>query len=117
MKHVVRFAEENPDRGYDRISGTLQYVVLRIIDKTWKKEEKHMADWIDSERNLMEQFRLKTYPIGYKRFENPDDVDKIPDLRKIDHFFAFCQMIAQVRRWGLTLGTKKRTRNYSHTAQ
>lgn len=65
-----------------------------------------MANWADLESALREQFRLKTYPIGYKRFENPDDIDKIPGLRQIDHFFVFCQMIAQARRWGLTLGVK-----------
>jgi len=65
-----------------------------------------MAKWADLENDLREQFRLKTYPIGYKRFEDPDDIDKIPGLRQIDHTFVFCQAIAQARRWGLTLGIK-----------
>ena len=66
-----------------------------------------MSIWYDLGNELREQFRLKTFPIGYKRFENPDELDDIPNLKKIDHFFVFCQMIAQARRWGVTLGTKK----------
>jgi uncharacterized protein (DUF169 family) len=70
-----------------------------------------MSTWYDLGNELREQFRLKTYPIGYKRFENPDDLDEIPNLKRIDHFFVFCQMIAQARRWGVTLGTKKTLRS------
>lgn len=75
-----------------------------------------MAKWSDLGDDLRDQFRLKTYPIGFKRFENPDELDKIPNLRRIDHFFVFCQMIAQARRWGITVGAKNTDSMFIHCA-
>jgi len=39
-----------------------------------------MAKWADLGNDLRTQLYLKTHPIGFKRFENPDDLDRIPNL-------------------------------------
>jgi len=66
-----------------------------------------MVNWPDIGNKLQEQFKIKTYPIGYKRFESADDIDGIPDLRGPDHEVSVCMMISQARRWGHTVGTKR----------
>jgi len=77
-----------------------------------------MANWADLGNALRDQLCLKTHPIGYKRFENPDDIDNIPNLKRMnDHFFVFCQMLAQARKWGITVGAKNTDPMLTHCAQ
>jgi len=73
-----------------------------------------MPDWAEDGKELKALFCLKTHPLGYKRFERPDDLDQIPNLRRMTHFFTFCQMISQARRWGITVGAKNTDPVYSH---
>ena len=73
-----------------------------------------MTTWTGLGRGLREQFRLKAYPIGLKRFDNPEELDQIPDCERIDHQFTFCQMLAQARNWGVTIGAKSTDRMLSH---
>ena len=73
-----------------------------------------MAKWADLGNELRTKLWLKTLPIGFKRFENPDDLDKIPDLQHPEHFFVFCQLIAKARKLGLTVGSKTTYPCYTH---
>lgn len=73
-----------------------------------------MNTWADLARSLQTQLWIKTHPIGYKRFENADEIDKIPHLKRMEHFFVFCQMLAQARKWGITVGAKNTDPIYSH---
>lgn len=73
-----------------------------------------MNKWADLASSLQKQLWLKTHPIGFKCFESPDSIDNIPDLKRMDHFFVFCQMIAQARKWGITVGAKNTDAIYSH---
>jgi len=66
-----------------------------------------MTNWTDLGKKLQEQFKIKTFPIGYKRFESPDDIDGITGLQRPEHRFTICMLISQARRWGHTVGTKR----------
>jgi uncharacterized protein (DUF169 family) len=79
--------------------------------------EWEMGKWADLASELRSKLWLRTHPIGYKRFENPGDLDKIPDLKRPEHFSVFCQMIAQARKLGLTVGAKDTDPVYSHCAR
>jgi len=78
------------------------------------KGEKKMAKWAELGRDLRDQFRLKAYPIGFKHFDTPEELDQIPDLKRMDHYFVFCQMLAQARNWGITVGAKNRDKMFAH---
>jgi len=73
-----------------------------------------MSKWGKLAGALQSQLWLKSHPIGFKRFESPDAIDQIPDLKRMDHFFVFCQMIAQARKWGITVGAKNTDDIFSH---
>lgn len=66
-----------------------------------------MTDWANTGKTLQEQFKIKTYPIGYKRFESVETFERIPGLRQPDHEVTVCMMISQARRWGHTVGAKR----------
>jgi len=76
-----------------------------------------MAQWADIESELRAKLWLKTHPIGYRRFDNPEDLDGIPDLKRLEHYFPVCQMIAQARKLGLTVGAKNTDTCYYHCAR
>jgi uncharacterized protein (DUF169 family) len=76
-----------------------------------------MSTWAELSDELRSQFCLKTQPLGFKRFEKPDEIDAIPNLKRMDRFFTLCQMIGQARRWGFTLGAKNTDRMFSHCAR
>ena len=51
--------------------------------------------------------RLKTSPIAYKRLEKVGELDKIPEVMRLDRLATFCQVPALVRRAGLTVGVTR----------
>jgi len=54
---------------------------------------------VDLERLL----RLRTFPIGYKRLESLDELQRIANVRRFDHRL-FCQMTSLARTKGWTIG-------------
>ena len=76
-----------------------------------------MNNWSNVEDELKGKLWLKTHPIGYKRFENPADLDAIPNLTRPEHYFSVCQMMAQARKLGLTIGAKNTDPCYYHCAR
>ena len=76
-----------------------------------------MTKWAEWAKELKSELYIKTEIIGFKRFENPDDIDSIPGLKRMTRFFVMCQMIFQARRWGFTVGAKNTDPMYSHCAR
>ena len=68
-----------------------------------------MTNWAELAKELKTQLCIKTEIIGFKRFENPDEIDQIIGLKRMTRFFVMCQMIFQARRWGFTWGRRIRT--------
>ncbi len=48
--------------------------------------------------------RLKTFPVGLKMLEDPEDLGKNPWLRRTPEKLTFCQMITIVRTFDWTIG-------------
>lgn len=76
-----------------------------------------MTNWAELSNELRHQFCIKTQPLGFKRFEKADEIDQIPNLRRMTKFFTLCQMISQARRWGFTIGAKNTDPMFSHCAR
>lgn len=76
-----------------------------------------MAKWADLGNELRAKLLLKTHPIGYKRFEKPEELDKVPNVTRPDDFFPICQIISKARKSGLTMGAKNTDPCYSHCAR
>lgn len=63
-----------------------------------------MADWGELTREMERLLRLQTFPVAYKRFENAEDLAKVPKVRRFDRYLTLCQLIALVRIRGWTVG-------------
>jgi len=59
-----------------------------------------MGRWADLTGELEAILQLWTFPLAHKRFEKVDELDRLPRVRRIGHFFTFCQAIAMARRQG-----------------
>jgi uncharacterized protein (DUF169 family) len=81
------------------------------------KEASNMASWSNVESELKDRLWLRTHPIGYKRFEDPEDLDRVPGLTRLRHYHPVCQLIAQSRKLGLTVGDKNTGPCYYHCAR
>jgi uncharacterized protein (DUF169 family) len=58
----------------------------------------------EKSNTLKEKLRLATEPIGYKRFEKANSLDKIEGVTKWEHGFMFCQVPFMARVGGYTIG-------------
>jgi uncharacterized protein (DUF169 family) len=58
-------------------------------------------------KELENVLRLKTKIIAYRRLEKASELEAITDVRRIDHYFSFCQVPFLVRVNGWTLGITK----------
>jgi uncharacterized protein (DUF169 family) len=76
-----------------------------------------MSKWSEMGDELRTKLLLKSLPIGYKRFEKPEELDRIPNVTRLDHLFTICQLIARARKQGLTMGAKNTDPCYSHCAR
>jgi uncharacterized protein (DUF169 family) len=76
-----------------------------------------MSKWSDLGNELRTKLLLKSLPLGYKRFEKPEELDSIPNVTRTDHLFTICQLIGKARKQGLTMGAKNTDPCYSHCAR
>ncbi len=58
-------------------------------------------------KELEDTLRLRTKIIAYRKLEQAEDLNKIPGVHRVDHFFTFCQAPFMVRVKGLTIGITK----------
>lgn len=76
-----------------------------------------MTPWAELSQELRSHFCLKTQPVGFRRFEKPEEIDGLPNLKRMTRFFTLCQLIFQARRWGFTMGAKNTDPMFSHCAR
>ena len=72
-----------------------------------KKEGATVVDWAELTHEIERLLRLGTSPIAYKRLEKTAELDKIPEMMRLDRRATFCQLPALVRRIGLTVGVTR----------
>ena len=63
-----------------------------------------MSDWKETGETLKKMLRLRTEPIGYKKYESIDELNCLQNLFRFDHAYTFCQAIFMARVVGQTVG-------------
>jgi uncharacterized protein (DUF169 family) len=66
--------------------------------------EKKEVDWAGLSRDMECLLRLKTSPVAYKRLEKMAELDKIPEVMRLNRYASFCQAPALARMGGMTVG-------------
>jgi dephospho-CoA kinase len=61
-------------------------------------------DWEKIVRRLEQLLRLKSFPVAFKMLEDPQGLDTIPFLRRMDKKVTLCQMITLARNFDWTVG-------------
>ncbi len=61
-------------------------------------------DWAGIVADLNRLLRLRTTPVGLKRFATGEDMDAVPKLRRPDAVHTFDQIVAMAARLGWTVG-------------
>jgi uncharacterized protein (DUF169 family) len=64
-------------------------------------------DWAGLSDKMDRLLRLKSSPVAYKRLEKVQELDKIPEVMRLDRHASFCQVPAMVRTMGLTIGATR----------
>jgi uncharacterized protein (DUF169 family) len=65
------------------------------------------TDWAGLSRDMECLLRMKAVPVAYKRLEKLAELDKIPDVVRLDRRASFCQVPAMVRTIGVTIGATR----------
>jgi len=63
-----------------------------------------MDNWKEMSTTLMTMLHLKSEPMAYRRLEKAEELEKISNVIRVDHFFTFCQAQFMARNPGLTVG-------------
>ena len=71
------------------------------------KKEASKIDWAGLTQEIERLLRLRTSPVAYKRLEKVEELDKIPEVMRLDRRASFCQVPALVRRGGMTVGVTR----------
>lgn len=71
------------------------------------RKENPKTDWAGLSREMDCLLRLKASPVAYKRLEKAAELDKIPELVRLDRRASFCQVPAMVRTLGMTVGATR----------
>ena len=71
------------------------------------KKEASTIDWAGLSQEMECLLRLKASPVAYKRLEKLKELDKIPDVMKLERRASFCQVPAMVRTMGLTVAATR----------
>lgn len=69
-----------------------------------EKKEAPVVDWAKLTQEMECLLRLKTSPVAYKRLEKVEELDKIPDVMRLNRKASFCQAPALARMGGMTVG-------------
>lgn len=70
-------------------------------------KEVSKTDWAGLTQDMERLLRLRTSPIAYKRLETVGELDKIPEVMRLDRRATFCQVPGMVRSLGLTVGVTR----------
>jgi uncharacterized protein (DUF169 family) len=71
------------------------------------KKEASMIDWAGLSHDMESLLRLKASPVAYKRLEKLEELDKIPEVIRLDRRASFCQVPAMVRTMGVTIAATR----------
>jgi len=71
------------------------------------KKESSTIDWAGLSHDMESLLRLKASPVAYKRLEKLEELDKIPDVMRLDRRASFCQVPAMVRTMGVTVAVTR----------
>jgi uncharacterized protein (DUF169 family) len=71
------------------------------------KKEASAIDWAGLSRDMECLLRLKASPVAYKRLEKLEELDKIPEVMRLDRRATFCQLPALARTMGLTIAATR----------
>jgi uncharacterized protein (DUF169 family) len=71
------------------------------------KKEASAVDWAGLSRDMECLLRLKASPVAYKRLEKLEELDKIPEVMRLDRRATFCQLPALARTMGLTVAATR----------
>jgi len=71
------------------------------------KKKASAIDWAGLSRDIECLLRLKAGPVAYKRLEKAEELDKIPEVMRLDRRATFCQLPAIVRTMGLTVAATR----------
>jgi uncharacterized protein (DUF169 family) len=63
-----------------------------------------MSDWVKTGETLKTMLRLRTEPIGYRKFETREELDQLENVFRFNHAYTFCQAIFMARVVGQTVG-------------
>jgi len=66
-----------------------------------------VIDWAGLTQEMELLLRLKTSPIAYKRLDKVEELEKIPEVMRLNRQASFCQVPALVRRVGMTIGVTR----------
>jgi uncharacterized protein (DUF169 family) len=72
-----------------------------------EKKEAPAVDWKELTREMECLLRLKTSPVAYKRLEKMEELEKIPEVMRLNRKASFCQAPALARMVGMTVGMTK----------
>ncbi len=61
-------------------------------------------DWEKLIRRMELLMRLESFPVAFKMFENREELEKIPFMRRPEHKMTLCQLITLVRNFDWTVG-------------
>jgi uncharacterized protein (DUF169 family) len=71
------------------------------------KKEAPKIDWAGLTQQMECLLRLKAGPVAYKRLEKVAELEKIPEVVRLDRRASFCQVPAMVRTIGMTVGATR----------
>jgi uncharacterized protein (DUF169 family) len=72
-----------------------------------EKKEAPAVYWKGLTREMECLLRLKTSPVAYKRLEKMEELEKIPEVMRLNRKASFCQAPALARMVGMTVGMTK----------
>ena len=71
------------------------------------KKEASAIDWAGLSQKMECLLRLKASPVAYKRLDKLEELDKIPEVIRLDRRATFCQLPALARTMGLTVAATR----------
>ena len=72
-----------------------------------EKKEASVIDWAGLTQKMECLLRLKTSPVAYKRLEKMEELEKIPEVMRLNRKASFCQAPALARMGGMTVGVTR----------
>jgi uncharacterized protein (DUF169 family) len=71
------------------------------------KKEASAIDWAGLSQEMECLLRLKASPVAYKKLEKLEELDKIPEVMRLDRRASFCQLPALARTMGMTVAATR----------